>query len=449
MGGFVEPNPHRWRNFQRVIFVCTGNICRSPYAEAVARRHGLVAMSCGVATQNGLPADPTAILEAERHGLDITTHRTTRWEDLYIQPGDVIVAAELRHAMAVRHKARERQCPVVLLSSLLPKKFTVLRDPYGRSQDEYERVFNLIDLSVGHLAQRMQGSSWRAADPWSLGSIVGKARSLAGQMFKELAGRVLVAFGAHRRLLKGKAVVVAFHSITAQKSGGALRCSVDDFERYCRFFARHLKLETLTQVVERLEAGTPMNGELVITFDDGYADNIELALPVLKRWSLPATFYITTGFIQSQTQAAWDTKAKLSSRWMDWAQVKTLAEAGHELGSHTVTHVNLATATEQEAESELRQSRDDIIMRTGLVPKHFAVPFGRAFPSLGQTADIARALGFRSVSLCRGGIVPGGANVMRIERWPINPAAYLSPYGWLLDVVRVSRSARIPVQTAT
>jgi len=441
LGGFVEPNPHRWRNFQRVIFVCTGNICRSPYAEAVARKHGLVAVSCGVATQNGLPADPTAIQEAGRRNLDTTAHRTTRWEDLEIRPGDVIVATELRHAMAVRHKAREENCPVVLLSSLLPQEFTVLRDPYGRPQDEYERVFDLIDRSVEHLAQRVHGTSWRTMDTRS--SIVRSIRSLAGQIFKDIAGRILVACGMHKRLLKGRAIVVAFHSITAQKSSGALRCGVDDFERYCRFFVRHLKPETLSQVVEWLETGAQMSGELVITFDDGYADNIELALPVLKRWSLPATFYITTGFIQTQRQAQWDEKVNLRSRWMTWPQVKQLAETGHDLGSHTVTHINLATATEQEAESELRQSRDEIVAHTGSVPKHFAVPFGRAFPSLDQAVSMARRMGFRSVSLCRGGVVSQGASAMQVERWPINPVAYLSPYGWLLDVLRVARSQRL------
>lgn len=444
LGGFVESRPHSWRNFQRVIFVCTGNICRSPYAEAVARKYGVAAVSCGVATQNGLPADPTAIKEAARRNIDTTTHRTTRWEDLEIKPGDVVIATELRHAMAVRHKAREENCPVVLLSSLLPQKFTVLRDPYGRTQDEYERVFDLIDRSVEHLAQRMHGTSWRTVD--TRNSIVRNLRSLTGQIFKDVAGRILVAFGMHKRMLKERAVVVAFHSITAQKSSGALRCGVDDFELYCRFFARHLKPEALAQVVERLETGAQMSGELAITFDDGYADNIELALPVLKRCALSATFYITTGFIQTQTQTAWDTKAKLNSRWMTWPQVKQLAEAGHDLGSHTVTHINLANATAQEAEAELRQSRDDIVAHTGLVPRHFAVPFGRAFPSMDQTVHMARDMGFRSVSLCRGGVVSQGASVMQMERWPINPVAYLSPYGWLLDVLRVSRSARVLIR---
>lgn len=158
-GWFREEDPRRWRDFRRVVFVCTGNICRSPYAESVARKHGLVAVSCGVHTENGLPADPTAIIEAGLRNRDITAHRTTRWQDLEISSGDIIIATELRHALAVRPKARDARCRVVLLSSLLPQKFEVLRDPYGRAQQEYARIFDLIDSSVERLAQRVQGTN--------------------------------------------------------------------------------------------------------------------------------------------------------------------------------------------------------------------------------------------------------------------------------------------------
>jgi protein-tyrosine phosphatase len=438
-GWFREEDPRRWRDFRRVVFVCTGNICRSPYAESIARKHGLVAVSCGVNTENGLPADPTAIIEAGRRNVDITSHRTTRWQDLEIQSGDIVVATELRHAMAIWRKAREKNCPVVLLSSLLRPKFEVLRDPYGRPQQEYARIFDLIDSSVACLARRVHGTH-DEKEMQSAKGAVGRMKVATGRILKDLVGRVLVVCGMHKRLLHGKAIVVAFHSITAGKSGGALRCSVEDFERYCRFFARHMKTETLTRMVEQLEKGSPLHGELAITFDDGYADNVELALPILSRWSLRATFYVTTGFIQTQTQALWDTKANLRSRWMTWEQVRQLVNAGHELGAHTVTHINLATATAEQAESELRQSRDDIAAQAGIAPSHFAVPYGRAFPALDQTAAIARNLGFRSVSLCRGGIVPQGTRTTRIERWPINPSAYLSPYGWLADVLRDSNS---------
>lgn len=263
-------------------------------------------------------------------------------------------------------------------------------------------------------------------------------RRLVAHSVKEVVGRVLVGLGIHRRLLHGRAIVVAFHSITPERSDGALRCSLKDFERYCAFFAKHMKTEPFVALVDRLARRKPLEGELVITFDDGYADNAELAAPVLQRWSLQATFFVATGFMESREQPFWDREAGLESRWMSWSQVIQLSRAGHEIGAHTVAHADLGAVSLSEAESELRRARDEIQARIGTAPIHFAVPFGRAFPNLEQAMSIARDLGYQSLSLCRGGIVTPAANPMLLERWPVAPGQYFSPYGWMVDVIRAA-----------
>lgn len=136
----------------RVIFVCSGNICRSPYAEIVARSRGLKAISCGTDTRNDLPADPTAIEEAARRGSDLTKHRTTRWQDLQLQAGDTIVVAQLKHARAIRRRAQQEGCRVVLMSSLLLPEFDVVWDPHGKPVETYRRSFDLIERAIGRLA---------------------------------------------------------------------------------------------------------------------------------------------------------------------------------------------------------------------------------------------------------------------------------------------------------
>jgi peptidoglycan/xylan/chitin deacetylase (PgdA/CDA1 family) len=272
--------------------------------------------------------------------------------------------------------------------------------------------------------------------------VVRQRRSFVGQIVKELAGRVLVSCGLHRRLLKGGAIVVAFHSVTREPSDGALRCHVRDFDRYCHFFARHLEVETFSRVVDRLQGREPLNGQLSITFDDGYADNAELALDVLERWKLPATFFVSTGFMETNEQTAWDAEAHVTSRWMSWEQVARLVARGHEIGSHTVSHANLGELASSDIASELQRSIEHLFQRIGIVPAHFAVPYGRAFNSLEDAVAIARRLGFRSVSLCRGGVADHANSATWIERWPIDPTGYLSPYGWLVDVIRECRALR-------
>jgi protein-tyrosine phosphatase len=140
------------RGGKRLIFVCSGNICRSPYAEAIARMRGLNAISCGTHTRTGLPADGLAVTEAARRAVDLTSHTTTRWEDIELEEGDLIIAMQLRHAWAVLPRARAHHNPVVMLSSLLAE-FAPVWDPYGKPGDAYERAFDLIDAGVQRMTQ--------------------------------------------------------------------------------------------------------------------------------------------------------------------------------------------------------------------------------------------------------------------------------------------------------
>ena len=145
--GWLRADRARHGRSRRLVFVCTGNICRSPYAQAVARMRGVNAVSCGTQTDTGLPANDVAVAEAARRSVDLTSHTTTRWEDLELEEGDLIVAMQLRHAWAVLPRARERSCPVVMLSSLLPE-FAPVFDPYGKESAAFQHAFDLIDTGV-------------------------------------------------------------------------------------------------------------------------------------------------------------------------------------------------------------------------------------------------------------------------------------------------------------
>lgn len=262
----------------------------------------------------------------------------------------------------------------------------------------------------------------------------------AARVAKEVLGRLLALSGLYRRELENVAIVVAFHSVTRNTTDGALRCSEKDFDQYCGFFSRYLNVEPLSRLIDRMHSGGSIpGGTLCITFDDGYADNAEIAAPVLARWKLPALFFVATDFIGSTTQTFWDAKAGVESRWMTWSQVQQLVSGGHEIGAHTRSHADLAKLDPQQIRDELAGSRDAIAGHLGSAPPHFAVPFGRGFESMPVVSSIARELGFRSVSLCRGGLVPKQADTLCFERWPVDPGQYISPFGWLFDVVKEAR----------
>lgn len=152
LGAFRGPQAGRRRDPTRMVFVCSGNICRSPYAEALARGFGLPALSCGTRAENGSAADATAIAEAAEHGVDLSEHRAVRWRNVPLRSGDLIIAMQLRHAFAVLPRAMMRRCTVILFSSLLPQ-FAPIWDPYGKPPVTYREIFDLIDRGVRSLAR--------------------------------------------------------------------------------------------------------------------------------------------------------------------------------------------------------------------------------------------------------------------------------------------------------
>ena len=106
------------------------------------------------------------------------------------------------------------------------------------------------------------------------------------------AAHLLSPGGARARLS-----VLIFHRVFAQPD--PLAPSEPDlprFEHLLRWVSRWFQVLPLDEAVARLAAGTLPPRAAAITFDDGYADNAEVALPALQRAGLPATFFIATGF---------------------------------------------------------------------------------------------------------------------------------------------------------
>src|SRR6267378_2068745 len=89
-----------WNRVKRLVFVCKGNICRSPYAEAKARALGLAASSFGLQAAIGGTANAAAAESARRRGVDLSEHKTSRGDQFPLIPGDLLMGMEPWHARA-------------------------------------------------------------------------------------------------------------------------------------------------------------------------------------------------------------------------------------------------------------------------------------------------------------------------------------------------------------
>jgi peptidoglycan/xylan/chitin deacetylase (PgdA/CDA1 family) len=116
---------------------------------------------------------------------------------------------------------------------------------------------------------------------------------------------------------------------------------------------------------------------VILTFDDGYADFYTHAAPVLLKHKLPATVFLPTSFVGRSNawpgQPAWVKEEPL----MNWQQIRELAEAGTDFGSHTVSHPDLTALSPEQVERELAESKQEIEQRTGRKVEHFCYPYGK------------------------------------------------------------------------
>ncbi len=102
---------------------------------------------------------------------------------------------------------------------------------------------------------------------------------------------------------------------------------------------------------------------VAITFDDGYTDQLENAVPILRRYGFPATFYIVPGLVGRPG-------------YLDWDGVQALVDNGMEVGAHTVSHVELTSLKPREARFEIVESRRILEEELGIEVHSFSYPAG-------------------------------------------------------------------------
>lgn len=138
--------------FNHILVVCAGNICRSPTAEYMLK--GLLPhkhiSSAGIATERsrltGKPADDAAKTVASGHGLDISQHQARQLTPELCRENDLILVMEKGHINAVADICAEARGKTMLLGQWLGQR--EIPDPYQKSTEAYEQVYNLLEQAT-------------------------------------------------------------------------------------------------------------------------------------------------------------------------------------------------------------------------------------------------------------------------------------------------------------
>jgi protein-tyrosine phosphatase len=159
LGAYRSARDIEWAAVARLVFVCKGNICRSPYASARARLLGVPSASFGLDAKEGAPADPTARRTARSRAVDLSAHRSARRESCRITDDDLFVVFEPSQLAEIRRRRADRMPRVTLLGIWTQPIRPHIQDPYGRSDRYFQRCFSIIDANIAELVRRMAGGS--------------------------------------------------------------------------------------------------------------------------------------------------------------------------------------------------------------------------------------------------------------------------------------------------
>jgi peptidoglycan/xylan/chitin deacetylase (PgdA/CDA1 family) len=208
-------------------------------------------------------------------------------------------------------------------------------------------------------------------------------------------------------------VVLCYHSIHPTWED-PLAVTPEMFAEHCAWLARHRAVLPLDEIVELEAAGRPRRGVVALTFDDGFADFAEGALPPLLRHRLPTTMFVVAGTLdEGAGGATWlrpqpaTPPATLTS-----AQVLELRELGVRFGSHSWAHRDLRELSEDECVRDLRDSRERLEDLLHEEVPLLAYPYGFHAP---HVRSAAAAAGYRyALSLPEGPEVHGSHAAPRV-----------------------------------
>ncbi len=216
---------------------------------------------------------------------------------------------------------------------------------------------------------------------------------------------------------------------------------VESFRRICRTLAQMGKFVDACTCLDMLQGKTPIDGTYYhLSFDDGFHNILDNALPILQEFSIPAAIFVVTGFVGASYEAVaqycathWSSYAA-PIEMLSWSDLAELQRLGITIGSHSHTHARFSLLqTRSQLVNEITVSKQELEQRLGAECRYISWPYGRLSDASQESLAFVQEAGY---SGCFGGhrgrVRPGVTNPFSIPRhhfepnWPVSHVRFFA-----------------------
>lgn len=174
---------------------------------------------------------------------------------------------------------------------------------------------------------------------------------------------------------KTRKIILIYHSV----GNTPWAINTENFKNQIKFLKNHCEIVSLNDLLQNNNSGNKI--QVGLTFDDGYDCIYDTVFPILQSENVVATVYINTGWMGESSELRKDSNPNLGhypgEKFLTWDEVKILEQAGWEIGSHGVDHLDLTQEFESKIQAELNNSKTAIEDHLQKPCKHFAYTYGR------------------------------------------------------------------------
>jgi len=222
---------------------------------------------------------------------------------------------------------------------------------------------------------------------------------------------------AAERAVRGtEPVSVLFYHRVADSGPNGWTMPTRTFAHQIAWLRERFDVVTLAEAQRRIASGRNSRPTVSITFDDGYAENLRFAVPLLLKEQIPFTYFVSTNHVFGNRPFPHDVATGRPLAPNSVSQLRELAAAGVELGAHNRNHIHLGTVTADVMQEEIIGAKHDLEQALEREVRYFAFPYGQPSDLSTAAFQIAYHAGYRGVASAYGGYNFPGDDPFHLRR---------------------------------